>query len=133
VGLSAKALLELTMARSKIQCQRVSYGIYTPWDRDAKALPKLLEFTRLIPARIDIEFGCILNIKKARGKQISYCIGHPPFRDKHGKTARPFTGDEYVRSNDWHFFLGDTIWAPIHDKIGPWRLTVELDGQTLAD
>ena len=121
------------MARSKIQCQRVSYGIYTPWDRDTKALPKILEFTRVIPARIDIEFGCILNIKKARGKQLSYCIDHPPFRDKQGNIAPPFTGDEYVRSNDWHFFLGDTIWAPVHDKIGPWRLTFELDGQTLAD
>ena len=121
------------MARSKIQCQRVSYGIYTLWDRDTKALPKILEFTRVIPARIDIEFGCILNFTKARGKQLSYCIDHPPFRDKQGNIAPPFTGDEYVRSNDWHFFLGDTIWAPVHDKIGPWRLTFELDGQTLAD
>ncbi|NQV33668.1 MAG: DUF3859 domain-containing protein, partial [Phycisphaeraceae bacterium] len=121
------------MAKSKMQCRRVSYGIYTPWNRDAKTLPKILEFTRLIPARIDIEFGYILNIKKAKGKQLSFCIDHPPFRDKHGDIAPPFTGDEYVRSNDWHFFLGDAIWAPVHDKIGPWRLTVELDGQTIAD
>lgn len=121
------------MAKSRTQCQRVSYGIYTAWDRDSKALPKILEFTRLIPARIDIEFGYILNIKKARGKQLSFCIDHPPFLDKHGDTAPPFTGNEYVRSNDWHFFLGDTIWAPVHDKIGSWRLTVELDGQTIAD
>lgn len=121
------------MARSKIQCQRVSYGIYTPWDRESKALPKVLEFTRTIPARIDVEFGFILNIRKARGKQLSFCIDHPPFCDKSGDIAPPFTGEEYVRSSDWNFFLGDTIWAPVQDKIGVWRLTVELDGQTLAD
>jgi hypothetical protein len=121
------------MAKSKIQCGRISYGIYTPWDRDSKTLPKVLEFTRSIPARIDIEFGTILNIKKAKGKQLLFCIHHPPFNDKAGKVAPPFTGTEYVRSNDWHFFLGDTIWAPVNDKIGTWRLTVELDGQTVAD
>lgn len=121
------------MARSKIDCQRVSYGIYTPWDRDSKTLPKVLEFTRRIPARIDIEFGCILNIRKARGKQLSFCIDHPPFQGKNGDIAPPFTGDEYVRTNDWHFFLGDTIWAPVQDKIGTWRLTVELEGRAIAD
>ena len=121
------------MPKPKIQCQRVSYGIYTPWDRESKALPKVLEFTRTIPARIDIEFGYILNIKKAKGKLLSFCINHPPFNDKNGNLSEPFTGDEYVRSNDWHFFLGDTIWAPVHDKIGVWQITVKLDGQIIGD
>ncbi len=121
------------MAKPKTQCKRISYGIYTAWDRESKALPKILEFTRSIPARIDIEFGTILNIKKAKGKQLHFCIHHPPFLDKTGNVAPPFTGTEYVRSNDWHFFLGDTIWAPVRDKMGTWRLTVELDNQTVAD
>ena len=121
------------MAKSKIQFETVSYGMYSEWDRKSKELPTIKKFTLEIPAKVGVEFGYILNIKRAKGKQISFCIDHPPFNDSKGKPAAPFTGDVYVRTNDWNFFIGDTIWEPIYDKVGPWRITVELDGQLLED
>lgn len=121
------------MAKPNIQINRISYGIYTTWNRESKALPKVLEFTRTIPARVDIEFGYIVNIKKGKGKQLHYCIDHPRFADKNGEPAPPFTGYEYIRTNNWHFFLGDTIWEPVQDKVGTWRLTLELEGRCVAD
>ncbi len=36
-------------------------------------------------------------------------------------------------TNDWDFFLGDTIWEPVSDKIGLWRLITSIDGVTLED
>lgn len=111
----------------------VSYGIYDGWDRESKALPQILDFRREVPARIGIEFGYILNFKKAKGKLLSFCIEHPPFLNKHGEVAPPFTGEEYVRTNDWHFYLGDTVWEPAEDKQGTWRLITELEGQVVAD
>jgi len=49
------------------------------------------------------------------------------------KFLPPFTGDVYVRSNEWQFFLGDTVWEPVADKCGTWRLIVELEGEIMAD
>ena len=121
------------MAKPKTHSKLISYGIYDGWDRNSKSLPQIKEFRREVPARIGIEFGYILNIKKAKGKLLSYCIEHPPFLDKHGEVAPPFTGDEYVRTNDWNFYLGDTVWEPAEDKIGPWRLITELENRTVAD
>lgn len=45
----------------------------------------------------------------------------------------PFDGEEYVGSNDWDFYLGDTIWAPIENKLGIWRMTIELGGKVIAE
>ncbi|MCD8265333.1 MAG: DUF3859 domain-containing protein [Tannerellaceae bacterium] len=42
----------------------LSYGLYTPWDRNSKELPKVLRHTLDIPAAIDVEFGFILSVKK---------------------------------------------------------------------
>ena len=121
------------MAKPKIQYKLISYGIYDGWDRNSKSLPQIKDFRREVPARIGIEFGYVLNIKKAKGKLLSYCIEHPPFLDKHGEVAPPFPGEEYVRTNDWNFYLGDTVWEPVEDKIGRWRLITELEGRVLAD
>lgn len=121
------------MAKPKIQYKLMSYGIYDGWDRNSKSLPQIKDFRREVPARIGIEFGYVLNIKKAKGKLLSYCIEHPPFLDKHGEVAPPFTGEEYVRTNDWNFYLGDTVWEPIEDKLGVWRLITELEGRIVAD
>jgi hypothetical protein len=85
------------------------------------------------PARVGIEFGYILNFKKAKGKLISYCIEHPPFLDRNGEVAPSFTGEAYVRANDWSFYLGDTVWEPVEDKLGRWRLITELEGKTVGD
>ena len=32
-----------------------------------------------------------------------------------------------------YFYLGDTIWAPVEDKCGPWRMTIELNKRIVAD
>jgi hypothetical protein len=45
----------------------------------------------------------------------------------------PFEGNVYVKDNDWSFYLGDTVWEPIEDKIGNWRMTLSLAGKVIAD
>jgi len=119
------------MAKKKIQSELYSYGIYSRWDRSSKDLPKLIKITNQIPLELDIEFGYILRIKGAKGKRIQYQIDHPPFTDENGKISPPFTGEYFVRSNDYELFLGDTIWEPIYNKKGEWKLTTWIDGQIL--
>jgi hypothetical protein len=46
---------------------------------------------------------------------------------------QPFEGNVYVKDNDWSFYLGDTVWEPIEDKIGNWRMTLSLAGKVIAD
>ncbi|MGQ8366317.1 DUF3859 domain-containing protein [Glaciecola sp. 1036] len=121
------------MAKRNPVIELVSYGIYTQWDSQDKALPKIRQFTTLIPAQIDIEFGMVINVKRAKNKKIKYCIYHPNIPDKKGIPMPPFDGEEYIKSNDWHFYLGDTLWEPIDDKLGEWRMTIELDGEIIAD
>ena len=82
---------------------------------------------------VDIEFGLIVNIKGAKNRLLDFCIDHPGILDAQGLRRPPFDGSEYVKTNDWNFYLGDTIWLPLEDKLGPWRMTVELDGTMLAD
>ena len=110
-----------------------TYGIYRGWDAASKDLPKISEFTTVVEAIVDVEFGLVVNIKNAKNKQLEYCIDHPGILDDGGKLRAPFDGVVYVRSNDWNFYLGDTIWEPISDKLGDWRMTLELDGQIVAD
>lgn len=121
------------MAKKKLQVKIKSYGIYTAFDRESKQLPQIQEFTTEIPAQIGIEFGYILNIKKARGEKLTFIIDHPPFADSQGQIAPPFTGEIYIRSNDFNFFLGDTIWQPADDKVGPWTLKTFWNGTLIAD
>jgi len=121
------------MAKKKPVVRIQTYGIHSKWDAKSKLLPKVQEFTTEIPAEIDIEFGLIINVKNARGKKAFYCIDHPGIYDDAGNKRAPFTGDVHITNNDWSFYLGDTIWAPIDDKCGPWRMTIELDGQVIAD
>lgn len=111
----------------------VSYGIYRSWDKASKELPVIEQFSEIISARLGIEFGYILKIKKAKGKKLHFCIEHPPFEDDKGEVMPPFVGELFVRTNDWDFFLGDTIWEPVSDKIGPWRLVTTIDGVVLGD
>jgi hypothetical protein len=121
------------MAKQKSTWEMVSWGLYGAWNGGAKKLPPILKFCDEIPARIDVEFGYILNIKKAKGKKITYRTEHPPFKDSKGMRAPAFKGELYVRTNDWNLVLGDAIWDPVHDKIGPWRITTKLDGIIIAD
>lgn len=110
-----------------------SYGIYTQWNSAAKELPDLKEVTTDVPAVIDIEFGFVVQIHNAKNMQLDYCIDHPGILDKDGKRRAPFDGSVFVKSNEWDFYLGDTIWDPIQDKLGPWRMHVELAGKIVAE
>jgi len=121
------------MSKAKIKWEIDSWGIYTQWDKNSKTLPVIEKHTIEIPAKIGIEFGYILRIYKAKGNKLKFCIDHPGILDEHGKRRKPFTGEVYVRNNRWDFFLGDTIWEPIDDKIGPWRLTIEMGNSLIAD
>ena len=119
--------------KGKPKIKMRSYGIYTKWDSESKALPRITEFTDRIPAEIDIEFGFIVKITGAKNQELDYCIDHPGILDAEGNRRAPFTGSVYVKTNDWDFFLGDTVWHPIADKLGNWRLTLELGGELIAD
>jgi len=121
------------MPKRKPEIRIRSYGIYNGWDSDAKELPRIAEFTTRVPAKIDIEFGFVVKIKGAKNLELDYCIDHPGILDAEGNRRDPFDGTVYVRPNDWDFYLGDTIWAPIADKLGDWRMTLELDGKLIAD
>lgn len=121
------------MGKKKPQVEIHSYGLYEGWDRNSKDLPNLLKITTQIEAALDIEFGYILRIRNARNQPVSFRIIHPPFKDSAGRVAPDFTGELYVKTNDFRFFLGDTVWAPIEDKRGTWRLMTWLDGDLVAD
>ncbi|WP_440875785.1 DUF3859 domain-containing protein [Thalassotalea sp. PLHSN55] len=121
------------MAKVKPQFKLASYGIYTQWQNDAKELPQIKEYTLDIPAEVDIEFGLILNVKKGKGIKLDYCIYHPNIPDEDGNIMLPFTGDVYVKNSDWDFFLGDTIWAPVSNKTGAWRIVIEYQGKVVAE
>ena len=110
-----------------------TFGIYTQWDSDSKELPRFSESTTRVRAEIDVEFGFVVNIKGCKNQQLHYCIDHPGILDANGDRRPPFDGFVYVKTNDWDFYLGDTIWEPIGDKLGDWRMTLELEGKIVAE
>ncbi len=121
------------MAKRKTEVDIHSYGLYDGWDRESKELPNLVRITTEIEASLDVEFGYILRIRNARNSKITFRIEHPPFKDESGSVAPAFDGELYVKTNDFRFFLGDTVWAPVEDKRGNWRLMTWLDGALVAD
>ena len=118
------------MSKNKAIVDMVSYGIYQSWDR--KTVPKLSKFTTDIPVGLSCEFGYLLRIQKARGAKIDFTMHHPRFLDESGRRAAPFHGELYVKNNDYRFFLGDTFWEPLADKVGLWELVTRLDGLEVA-
>ncbi len=120
------------MAKRKVDIKMMSYGIYTKWERTSKSLPKVIKHTQDIPAELDIEFGYILRLLGAKGRKITFVMKHPEILDELGRTLPDFEGEQMVNSNEWHFFLGDTIWLPIEEKCGEWELITMLDGQEVA-
>ncbi len=121
------------MSKHKFEAKVVCVGLFEGWDEKSKKLPKIKAYTRHLIAEEEKEFGLIVNIKKAKGKQIHWCIDHPGVCDEHGEVMAPFEGTEFVRDNNWDFYLGDSIWAPVDDKGGDWRMTIELEGQLIVD
>ena len=121
------------MAKRKPEILIKSFGIYTKWDADSKDLPRIAEFTLRVFAELDVEFGFVVNIKGAKNAPLDYCIYHPDIPDANGDIRPPFDGTVFVKTNDWDFYLGDTIWAPVDNKLGMWRMTLELAGTLIAD
>ncbi len=121
------------MAKKKAQVEIYSYGEYTNWDRESKNLPKIVNISTLVEVELGTEFGYVLRIKQAKGMRIDFRIIHPPCNDEHGNPIGDLTGSLYVSSNSYEFFLGDCVWAPLHDKLGNWRLITHLDGELVAD
>ncbi|MCS7468308.1 DUF3859 domain-containing protein [Stieleria sp. ICT_E10.1] len=121
------------MAKQRPEVSVRTYGLYSKWDSGSKELPAFLESTTRIPAEVDVEFGLVINVIGGKNLQLHYCIDHPGIRDAEGKRRPPFEDVVYVKTNDWDFYLGDTVWEPIDDKIGTWRMTLTLSGQIVAD
>jgi len=121
------------MVKRKPEIRIRSYGIYSNWDSQSKILPKIQQFTTKIPADVGIEFGFIVNIKGAKNWELDYCIDHPGILDSQGLRRAPFDGSVFVKTNDWDFYLGDTIWEPIEDKLGSWRMVMELNGVVIGE
>lgn len=109
-----------------------SYGEYEKWDRNSKAIPRILNITTEIEAEIGTEFGYVLHIKNGKGELLDFIIDHPPFKDDNGQVMPPFTGEQFIRTNDFEFYLGDCVWEPLHDKLGVWELTTRYKGQVVA-
>lgn len=120
------------MPHRKPEIELYSHGIYESWDRSSKTIPRLKGITTHIPVVPLIEFGYVLKIKKAKGSRITFSINHPPFINDTGEIAPPFEGEEYITSNEWSFYLGDTVWPPYEDKAGNWELITWLDGKEIA-
>ncbi|TWU24389.1 hypothetical protein Pla52o_23160 [Novipirellula galeiformis] len=110
-----------------------TFGIYAHWDAESKELPRFIQSTTTVHAKVGVEFGFVVNIKNAKNQSLHYCIDHPGILDAEGKRRLPFDGDVYVKQNDWNFYLGDTIWDPIEDKLGLWTLAIELDEKIVAE
>ena len=43
-----------------------------------------------------------------------------------------FEGSYFINSNDFQFFLGDTVWEPVDDKRGEWILSVRYKDEVSA-
>ena len=123
----------IQLGKKKIDINLYSYGEYTEWDRNSRKLPKIVNISHTVQAEIGTEFGYVLKIKRGKGKKLEFKVIHPPFKDENGVVMDDFTGEYYINSNDYEFFLGDCIWEPLDDKLGPWRLITYLDGQVIAD
>lgn len=122
------------MGRKKpvVDVKLYSYGEYSRWNRDSKELPKLVAMTDRIKGVEGTEFGYVLQIKKAKGRMLSFRIDHPSFSDGNGNVAEPFIGSFQIRKSDYMFFLGDSIWTPIEDKRGRWTMTTFIDKEKVA-
>lgn len=120
------------MAKRRPTFKMYSYGEYSEWDRNSREIPKILDFTCEIEAKIGTEFGYVLHIKNGKGETLEFKIDHPPFNDDEGKLRPPFTGEQFIRTNDFEFYLGDCIWEPLEDKLGKWELTTYYQGKVVA-
>lgn len=120
------------MRKRKPVFEIYSFGEFSTWDRNSKDIPRILKITTEIEAGIGTEFGYVLHIKQGKGETLTFRIDHPPFENSRGEMAPPFEGEEFIRTNDYQFYLGDCVWEPLHNKLGEWKLTTFHNGKTVA-
>lgn len=120
------------MPKKKIKYELYSYGIYSNWDKSSKSLPKLIDITNNIPITTGVEFGYVIKISGAKGKTLDFVIDHPEMIDKDGNRMTPFEGTVFINSNNYDFFLGDTVWEPFDQMVGEWTLTTILESKIIA-
>ena len=120
------------MTKRKTTVEIFSYGEYTKWEKESKSIPKILKFTTNIDAEIGTEFGYVLRIKNGKGKVLNFEIEHRPFTDDKGKVRPAFTGEQFIRTSNFEFYLGDCVWEPLEDKLGDWEITTYLEGEIVA-
>lgn len=65
--------------------------------------------------------------------KLDYIIKHPPFKNDAGNIEPDFTGEYYVNSNQYEFYIGDCIWNPVEDKVGIWEIEVFHNGYKLVN
>ena len=75
------------MSKRKPEFRIYSYGEYTPWNRESRDIPKILDFSTEIDAAIGTEFGYVLQIKNGKGEKLEFKIDHPPFKNENGESA----------------------------------------------
>jgi hypothetical protein len=121
------------MGKRKPIIKIYSYGKYSRWERGSKAIPKILHFSTEIEAEIGTEFGYVLHIKQGKGETLTFKIDHPSFNDEDGNLRPPFIGEQFIRTNDYEFYLGDSIWEPLEDKLGIWEVTTYYNGKVVAN
>lgn len=119
--------------RKALVVKMESYGLYAKWSNRCKELPKFLKFTDTIPLRIESEFGFILQVKGAKGLSVDYVVEHPKIVGENGKFMPTFTGEIPIRDNDSRVYVGDTLWEPLSDKMGVWRVVAKIDGYVYGD
>jgi hypothetical protein len=120
------------MAKRRPDFTLYSFGEYSKWDKNSHEIPKIKNITTKIEAETGTEFGYVLEIKHAKGETITFNIEHPPFKDEKGNIVPPFTGEQFIRTNNYTFYLGDCIWEPVEDKLGQWELSTYYKGQLVA-
>lgn len=120
------------MGKRKPTFKMYSFGEYEKWDRASKSIPKIVNITTEINAGIGTEFGYVLQVKQAKGETLTFEIKHPPFTDENGNVMPPFTGEQFIGTNNFEFYLGDCVWEPVHNKMGIWELTTWHNNRVVA-
>lgn len=120
------------MKRKNPSFKIYSYGGYSTWDRESKAIPKILDFKTDIKASAGTEFGYVLHIRQGKGETLTFKIDHPPFTNESGETVPPFTGEQFISTNDFMFYIGDCINEPLEKYLGEWVITTYYRGKIIA-
>ena len=53
--------------------------------------------------------------------------------DENNIPMTPFTGEVYIKSNDFRFYIGDCIWSPVDNKTGIWEISAQINNKTVAN